>query len=123
MRNITEQVIEWNANLYVCYVDFEKAFDSIDRGILWEIMGDYSIPSKLITMVKAMYEQSKCAVVDSSGSYDWFNVRTGVKQGCCMSGFLFLPVIDWVLRRTTEGKRTGIRWQLANKLEDLYFFQ
>jgi len=29
LRNISEQVIEWNANLYVCFVDFEKAFDSI----------------------------------------------------------------------------------------------
>ena len=66
LRNIIEQVIEWNANLYVCFVDFEKAFDSIDRGILWEIMREYGIPSKLIKMVKAMYEQSKCAVVDGS---------------------------------------------------------
>ena len=44
-----------------------------------------------------MYEQSKCAVVDGSGSYDWFDVKTGVKQGCCLSGFLFLLVIDWVI--------------------------
>ena len=121
LRNIIEQVMEWNANLYVCFVDFEKAFDSIDRGMLWEIMREYSIPSKLITMVKAMYEQSKCAVVDGSGGYDWFDVKTGVKQGCCMSGFLFLLVIDWVMRRTIEGRQTGIRWQFENKLEDLDF--
>ena len=68
-------------------------------------------------MVKAMDGQSKCAVVDGSGSCDWFDVRTGVKQGCCMSGSL----IDWVMRRTIEGRRTGIRWQLAKKLEDLDF--
>ena len=121
LRNIIEQVIEWNANLYVCFVDFEKAFDSIDRGILWGIMGEYGIPLKLITMVKAMYDQSKCAVVDGSGNYDWFEVRTGVKQGCCMSGFLFLLVIDWVMRRTIEGRQTGIRWQFTSKLEDLDF--
>ena len=41
MRNIIEQV---NANLNVCFVDFEKAFYSIDRGILWEIMREYGIP-------------------------------------------------------------------------------
>ena len=59
-------------------------------------------------MVKAMYkmyEQSKCAVVD--GSYNWFDVRTGVKQGCWMSGLLFLLVIDWVMRRTIEGSELG----------------
>ena len=43
LRNIIEQVIEWNANLYVCFVDFEKAFDSIDRGILGGIIGEYGI--------------------------------------------------------------------------------
>ena len=94
LRNFIEQVIEWNANLYVCVVGFEKVFDSIDRGILWETMREYGIPTKLITMVKATYEQSKCAVVDGSGSYDWFDVKTGVKQGCCMSEFLFLLVIE-----------------------------
>ena len=36
-----------------------------------------------------------------------------------MSGFLFLLVIDWVIKSTIEGRRTGIRWQFANKLEDL----
>ena len=56
-------------------------------------MGEYGIPSKLIIMVKTMHEQSKCTLVDGSGSYDWFDVRIGVKQGCCMSGFLFLLVI------------------------------
>ena len=122
LRNIIEQVIEWNANLCVCFVDFEKAFDSIDRGILWEIIREYGITlNLLITMLKAMYEQSKCAVVDGCGSYDWFYVKTGVKQGCWMSGFLFLLVIDWVMRRTIEGKRTGMRWQFENKLEDLHF--
>ena len=86
-------------------MDFEKAFDSIDRGILWEIMREYGIPSKLITVVKVTYEQSKCAVVDGSGSYDWFDVKTGVKQGCCMSGFLFLLVIGLWEGRLKEGEQ------------------
>ena len=72
-------------------------------------------------MVRTMYEQSKCVVVDGSGSYDWLDVRTGVKQGCCMSGFLFLLVIDWAMRKTVEGRQTGIRRQFMNKLGDLDF--
>lgn len=57
-------------------------------------MGEYDIPSKLIKMVEAMYEQRKCAVLDGSESYDWFDVRKGVKQGLYMSRFVFLLVID-----------------------------
>ena len=52
---------------------------------------------------------------------DWFPGTTGVKQGCCMSGFLFLLVIDWVMQKTTEGKRTGIRWNFTTMLDDLNF--
>jgi len=36
-------------------------------------------------------------------------------------GFLFLLVVDWVMRRTTEGRRTGIRWNFTDVLEDLDF--
>ena len=44
-----------------------------------------------------------------------------MKQGCCISEFLFLLVNDWVMRGTIEKRRTGIRWQFVNKLEDLDF--
>jgi len=35
LQNIIEQVIEWNACLYVYFLDFEKAFDSVHRETLW----------------------------------------------------------------------------------------
>jgi len=89
LRNIVEQAIEWNANIYSCFIDFEKAFDSVRRATLWEIMRHYGIPPKLIKIVKTMYDGSQCAVVDESGRTDWFEVKSGVKQGCNMSGFLF----------------------------------
>ena len=124
LRNILEQVLEWNAILYVCfevYVCFEKAFDSVHRETLWKIMESYGIPRKLVKMVKAMYAGNQCAVVDSSGQTDWFTVASGVKQGCNMSGFLFLLVIDWIMRATVEGSNTAIRWKMCSKLDDLDF--
>ena len=52
LRNIIEQCIEWNASLYVYFVDFEKAFDSVDRSVVWRIMRIYSIPEKIEKMVQ-----------------------------------------------------------------------
>ncbi len=121
LRNIVEQAVEWNANIYTCFVDFEKAFDSVRRETLWEIMRHYGIPPKLITVVKTMYEGSQCAVVDENGRTDWFEVKSGVKQGCNMSGFLFLLVIDWVMRKTTSEGNNGIRWNFMQQLDDLDF--
>lgn len=122
LRNILEQVNEWNATLYTHFIDFEKAFDSIHRESLWNIMSIYGIPEKLISLTKAMYNNFECAVVKEGKTTEWFQVQSGVKQGCTMSGFLlFLLSIDWVMNRTTEGRRTGIRWKFTSVLEDLDF--
>lgn len=63
-------------------------------------MKKYGIPEKIVRMTKTFYEDFQCAVEDHEGTCDWFEVRTGVKQGCNMSGFLFVIVKDWVMRRT-----------------------
>ena len=68
-----------------------------------------------------MYSNFEYAVVEEGETTEWFQVQSGVKQGCTMSGFLFLLSIDWVMNRTTEGRRTGIRWKLTSVLEDIDF--
>ena len=89
LRNIIEQSIEWNSPLYTCFIDFEKAFDSVHRTTLWNVMRHYGIPQKIVDIVKAMYVDSKCAVIDDGQESDWFDVKSGVRQGCNMSGFFF----------------------------------
>ena len=114
--------MEWQATLYITFVDFEKAFDSVHRESLWTIMESYGIPCKIIHMVHIMlYEDSECAVLDEGKESEWFKVKTGVKQGDVMSGFIFLIVVDWIMRNITAGNKTGIRWNFTSKLEDLDF--
>ena len=52
LRNILEQVNEWQATLYLGFVDFVKAFDSVHRESLWIIMKKFGIPEKLVRMVR-----------------------------------------------------------------------
>ena len=119
LRNIVEQAIEWHSCIYLIFVDYEKAFDSIDRETLWKIMKSYGIPDKFITMVKAFYRNCRVAVLHGSSKSEWFDVKSGVKQGCVMSGFLFLLVVDWIMRKTLSDGKTGIRWHMMETLEDL----
>ena len=58
-------------------------------------MKSYGIPEKLVKMVKIMYEDFECTVMDDGEQTRWIKITTGVKQGCVMSGFLFLIAIDW----------------------------
>ena len=67
-------------------------------------MESYGIPCKIIHMVQMLYEDSECAVLDEGEESEWFKVKTGVKQGDVMSGFIFLIVVDWIMRNTTAGK-------------------
>ena len=84
-------------------------------------MRSYGIPSKIINMVKALYDHFQCVVVDGQDTKEWFKIKTGLKQGCNMSGLLFLLVVDWVMRNTLQEGNTGIRWKFITKLEDLDF--
>ena len=119
LRNSIEQVAEWNSSLYLCFVGYEKAFHSIHRNTLWKIMRCYGIPTKIVKLARVMYTNCACAVVDGDGRTDWFEVKSAVKQGCNMSGFLFLLVIDWVVRRSV--RRSGVRWKITTMLEVLDF--
>jgi len=121
LRNILEQTAEWQATLYINFVDFEKAFDSVHRDSLWEIMRRYGIPEKIINLVKALYNDFQCSVVDNNETTESFSIKTGVKQGCNMSGFLFLLVVDFIMRRTVKNGENGIRWKFMTKLDDLDF--
>ena len=56
-------------------------------------MESYGIPLKLVKMVKAMYGGNQCAVIDGSGKTDWFDVKSGVKQGCKMAAYSKLEKI------------------------------
>ena len=87
LRNIIDQCLEWNSPLFINYVDFRKAFDSIHRESLWRIMKYYGIPSKIINLVKMSYKNFKCAVEHEGKLSKWFRVMSGVRQGCVMSGF------------------------------------
>ena len=86
---------------------------------LWKILKSYGIPDLFTEMIKEMYNGSSSCVINTRQTSDWFSFKTGVRQGCMMSGFLFIVAVDWIMRSTTKGKRTGIRWKFTTQLEDL----
>ncbi|VDP30550.1 unnamed protein product [Schistosoma margrebowiei] len=52
---------------------------------------------------------------------DAFQVRTGVRQGWLLSPFLFLMVVDWIVRTSTSEGKHGIQWTAQNQLDDFNF--
>jgi hypothetical protein len=119
LRKLIEESAEFKKELYVNFVDFETAFDTVCRKALWGVLGEYRVPEKVIKMIRILYNGFECAVIHEEKLSAYFEVETGVKQGCLLSGLLFLLVIDWLMRRTTEVRGTGIEWVFNTVLEDL----
>jgi len=51
LKNIIEQCIEWKSPLYINFIDFKKAFDSIHRETLWTILRSYGVSGKIVTLI------------------------------------------------------------------------
>jgi len=104
LRIIVEQSMEWDSSLYINCVDYEKAFDSLDRDTLWKFLQHYGIPEKFISLIRNTYEDMACRVVHAGQLTDSFMEKTGVRQGYLLSPFLFLLTIDWIMKKTTATK-------------------
>ena len=62
IENIFTMRKSHSTNLYVCFVDFEKAFDIVHKDTLWRIMSSYGIPHKVSGMVRVLYGNCSCTV-------------------------------------------------------------
>ena len=68
LRLVVEQSLEWNSSFYINFIDYQKAFDSVDGDMLWKIMRHYGIPEKIVNLVRSLYvgTNSRCHMTDSS---------------------------------------------------------
>ncbi|VDP43856.1 unnamed protein product [Schistosoma curassoni] len=62
-----------------------------------------------------------CKIVHGRQLTDSFEVKTGVRQGCLLSPFLFLLVIDWIMKSSTSEGKHGIQWTSRMQVDDLDF--
>ena len=98
LRRIVEEMRNANKELTLVFVDFKKAFDSINRNVMFEILALYGIPPEIIKAIKVLYTNTKAKVITTDGETDVFNIVAGVLQGDTLAPFLFIIVLDYVLR-------------------------
>ena len=82
---ITEKAREFQKNIYLCFIDYAKAFDSVDHNKLWTTLQEMGITDHLICLLRNLYAGQEATVKTGHGTTDWFQIGKGVRQVCILS--------------------------------------
>ena len=102
IRRILEGVWAKNIHATLLFVDFTKAFDSIHRGKMEQILLTYSLPKETVAAITILYRNTKVKVCSPDGDTEYFDIVTGVLQGDTLAPYLFIICLDYVLRTSID---------------------
>ena len=91
-----------NRLIIILFVDFAKAFDSIHRGKMEQILLAYSLPKENVTAIMTLYRNTKVKVCSPNGNTDYFDIVAGVLRGDALAPYLFIICLDYVLRTSID---------------------
>ncbi len=100
-------------------MDFKKAFDTVPRDLLWQVLEGLGISGRILECLRSMYRQDQAYLHHpKEGLMPTFLCRIGVKQGCPLSPLLFGLFIDGLEKRLNvlEGDTPPMLGQLAVRL-------
>ena len=113
MRMLYERSLEYGNDLYVCYIDFEKAFDRVRWDKMMKVLKELSVDWKDRRMIKDLYMRQEAVVRLESGDTEPGVIGRGVRQGCPLSPLLFSiyaeSMMKDALRDIEEGVTVGGR--------------
>lgn len=103
LREIERSCQEGTPLLYN-FVDFRKAFDSLDWSTMWRVMEAQGMPKKLVDIIRQLYEQATISVRLNmeGGTAEPFRQKVGIRQGCSLSPAIFVLVLDFAMRAFTK---------------------
>ena len=79
--------------VYACFIDYRKAFDSVDRSKVWDKFHSLSISTKMIKILQAIYSNVFSCVRWNGNLSEFFSCPVGLKQGCLLSPIMFSLLI------------------------------
>ena len=84
------------------FVNFTKAFDSIHKGKMEQILLAYGLPKETIAAITILYRNTKVKVHSPDGDTEYFDIVAGVLQGDTLAPYLFIICLDYVLRTSID---------------------
>ena len=77
-----------------------------------KILRAYGIPEQIVKTISKFYMDTRARVLSPDGETEFFEILAGVLQGDTLAPYLFVIVIDYIMRMTIEDKATEIGFTL-----------
>ncbi|MXP61689.1 reverse transcriptase domain-containing protein [Pantoea sp. Taur] len=115
-------------NLFITFVDFKKAYDSVDRETLIRILAEYGVDAKLQKLIGLTLENTTSKIKFRGVTSEPFTIDTGLRQGDGLSPLLFNVVLDKIMKdfwkendigATLGGKKKGLKVRCLAYADDL----
>ena len=102
LRQLQEKCREQNKGLYITFVDLTKAFDTVSREGLWQILCRLGCPPKFLNMILQLHENQQGRIRLNNDLSEPFPIKNGVKQGCVLAPTLFSIFFSMMLKQALE---------------------
>ena len=94
-------------SLFVCFIDLQKAYDTVDRTLRWQVLTRIGVSPQMIAVIRQSHDGMRtCVRPDDGVCSDWFEVEQGLRQGCVLSSLfvniVFAAVLNVVVQRFSE---------------------
>ena len=97
VQEIMEKRKEHNLLLFLLFIDYEQAYDNVNRDKLWEMRGN-KIPNYLVNKIKYIYRNTKIRIKFNDGITEPIHIYKGVRQGCGLSPVLLNIYINKIIQ-------------------------
>lgn len=108
LHGLITHLLNEGKKLYCGFVDFSKAFDFVSRDIIWYKLIKLGVRGKMLTIIQSIYENVKSKVKYDTKLSESFDCYLGVRQGECLSPFLFAIYINDIEAELVDKDVSGV---------------
>ncbi|CAG9138444.1 unnamed protein product [Plutella xylostella] len=108
LRQLQEKCREQRKPLFMAFVDLNKAFDTVSRNGLYEVLNKVGCPPKMLALIKSFHDNMRGCVVFDGDVSAAFDVNRGVRQGCVLAPTLFGIFFSALLSAAFDGSEEGV---------------